>query len=221
MSVPKASRFLNGGKIIGHFYYVYVMTKLISHQLIRSLKILLVGITLTGSLVSIPGEASFAHHTNSRSSRISKTRKTRRIRKARKVRKTRRSARISRRMNQLKKSQRSWIQIDLSRQRLIAWKGKKPVYAVIVSTGKKATPTRTGIFKVKTKLRKTRMKGEDYDVPNVPHTMYYQGGYAIHGAYWHRKFGTPVSHGCVNVAPDHAKWLYKWASVGTTIVIHK
>ncbi len=194
------------------------MTNLISTQLIRSLKILLVGITLTGSLVSMPSEPSFAHHRKSRASRVSKTSKTR---KTRKIRKTRRVSRISRRIKILKKSKRSWIQIDLSRQRLIAWKGKKPVYAVIVSTGKKETPTRTGIFRVKTKLRKTRMKGEDYDVPDVPHTMYYQGGYAIHGAYWHRRFGTPVSHGCVNVAPDHAEWLYKWASVGTTIVIHK
>ncbi|WP_088242684.1 L,D-transpeptidase [Calothrix rhizosoleniae] len=197
------------------------MTNLISTQLIRSLKILLVGITLTGSLVSIPSETSFAHHINPRASRTSRVPKSSRSRKTRKIRKTRRTSRISRKINILKKSQRSWIQIDLSRQRLIAWKGKKPVYAVIVSTGKKETPTRTGIFRVKTKLRKTRMKGEDYDVPDVPHTMYYQGGYAIHGAYWHRRFGTPVSHGCVNVAPDHAKWLYKWASVGTTIVIHQ
>lgn len=195
------------------------MANLISTQLIRSLKILLVGITLTGSLVSMPREPSFAHHT--KKWRISQTRKIRRTRKIRKNSQVRRVSRISRRINRLKKSQRSWIQIDLSRQRLIAWKGKKPVYAVIVSTGKKETPTRTGIFRVKTKLRKTRMKGEDYDVPDVPHTMYYQGGYAIHGAYWHRRFGTPVSHGCVNVAPDHAKWLYKWASVGTTIVIHR
>ncbi|MDJ0620391.1 MAG: L,D-transpeptidase [Calothrix sp. MO_192.B10] len=185
------------------------MTDLISTQLIRSLKMLLFGITLTGSLVSIPAEPSFAHHRNSRA-RASSVYKT-----------PKKNSRISRRIKFLKKSNRSWIQINLSRQRLIAWKGKKPVYAVIVSTGKKETPTRTGIFRVKTKLRKTRMKGEDYDVPDVPHTMYYQGGYAIHGAYWHRRFGTPVSHGCVNVAPDHAKWLYKWASVGTTIVIHK
>ncbi|MDJ0799146.1 MAG: L,D-transpeptidase [Calothrix sp. MO_167.B12] len=185
------------------------MKNLVSTQLIHSLKILLVGITLTGSLVSIPTEPSVAHHRNSRA-RASSIYKT-----------PKRNSRISRRIKFLKKTNRSWIQINLSRQRLIAWKGKKPVYAVIVSTGKKKTPTRTGIFRVKTKLRKTRMKGEDYDVPDVPHTMYYKGGYAIHGAYWHRRFGTPVSHGCVNVAPDHAKWLYKWASVGTTIVIHK
>ncbi|MFO0173853.1 MAG: L,D-transpeptidase, partial [Aphanizomenon sp.] len=41
------------------------------------------------------------------------------------------------------------------------------------------------------------------------------------GAYWHNKFGTPVSHGCVNLSPPHAKWLFNWANVGTTVVIQK
>jgi lipoprotein-anchoring transpeptidase ErfK/SrfK len=49
--------------------------------------------------------------------------------------------------------------------------------------------------------------------------MYYEGNYGIHGAFWHRRFGTPVSHGCVNVAVNHARWLFDWASVGTAVVI--
>lgn len=65
------------------------------------------------------------------------------------------------------------------------------------------------------------MRGADYDVPNVPYTMYYHRGYALHGAYWHRKFGTPVSHGCVNLAVNHAKWLFNWAGVGTSVIVHK
>jgi lipoprotein-anchoring transpeptidase ErfK/SrfK len=121
----------------------------------------------------------------------------------------------------IKKSDNRWIQIDLSQQRLIAWEGEKPVYAVKISSGKKSTPTRIGRFKIQTKLKKTRMRGRGYDVANVPHTMYYQGSYAIHGAYWHNRFGIPISHGCVNLAPNHAKWLFKWANVGTTVVIQK
>ncbi|MDP5018442.1 L,D-transpeptidase [Anabaena sp. UHCC 0187] len=121
----------------------------------------------------------------------------------------------------LKKSDQRWIQIDLSKQNLIAWEGNKPVYAITISSGKKSTPTLVGTFKIQTKLKKTRMRGTGYDVANVPHTMYYQGGYAIHGAYWHKRFGTPVSHGCVNLAPDHAKWVFNWAEVGTTVVIQK
>ena len=65
------------------------------------------------------------------------------------------------------------------------------------------------------------MKGDGYDIPDVPHTMYYQGGYGIHGAYWHNNFGTPVSRGCVNVAPNHAKKIFNWASVGTTVVVQR
>ena len=121
----------------------------------------------------------------------------------------------------IKKSDKRWIQIDLTQQRLIAWEWEKPVYAVKISSGKKSTPTRIGRFKIQTKLKKTRMRGRGYDVANVPHTMYYQGSYAIHGAYWHNRFGIPISHGCVNLAPNHAKWLFKWANVGTTVVIQK
>ncbi|MGD1875012.1 MAG: L,D-transpeptidase [Mastigocoleus sp.] len=129
--------------------------------------------------------------------------------------------RITTSIDNFKKKGDRWIMVDLSRQRLIAWEGDKQVYAVIVSTGKKKTPTRRGVFRIKTKLRKTRMRGRDYDVKNVPYTMYYQGGYAIHGAYWHNNFGTPMSHGCVNVAPNHAKWLFNWASVGTPVVVQR
>ncbi|MCY7272727.1 MAG: L,D-transpeptidase [Phormidesmis sp. CAN_BIN44] len=123
-------------------------------------------------------------------------------------------------MMKLKKSNQRWIEVDLTKQRLIAWQGKTPFRAVIVSTGKAATPTLTGVFQIQSKLRLARMQGDDYDLPDVPFTMYYSGGYAIHGAYWHRSFGTPVSHGCVNVAIDHAKMLFDWASIGTAIVVH-
>jgi lipoprotein-anchoring transpeptidase ErfK/SrfK len=128
---------------------------------------------------------------------------------------------IKQAISNLQKSQQRWIQVDLSEQKLIAWEGRKPVYAVTISAGKKSTPTPTGVFKIQTKYKKARMQGRDYDIPDVPYTMYYQGNYAIHGAYWHRKFGTPVSHGCVNVAPNHAKWLFEWASVGTPVIVDR
>lgn len=128
---------------------------------------------------------------------------------------------VARRILDLQQSSERWIQIDLNRQRLVAWEGNNPVYAVIVSTGKPSTPTRVGTFTVQTKHSSTRMTGPGYDVPDVPYTMYYDGGMAIHGAYWHNLFGTPVSHGCTNVAVDHAKWLFDWASVGTPVVVHE
>jgi lipoprotein-anchoring transpeptidase ErfK/SrfK len=129
--------------------------------------------------------------------------------------------RIQNQIQTLKQSAKRWILVDLSNQNLTAWEGNNPVYAVKVSTGKKKTPTLIGTFNIQTKHRKARMRGDDYDIQNVPYVMYYDGNYGIHGAYWHRSFGTPVSRGCVNVAPNHAKWLYEWAPVGTPIVVQK
>lgn len=124
-------------------------------------------------------------------------------------------------MERLKQSGKRWIEIDTSRQRLFAWEGNKQVYAVIVSTGKASTPTPSGVFAIQSRHRYARMRGVGYDIPDVPYTMYYSGNYAIHGAYWHNRFGTPVSRGCVNVAVDHAKWLFEWASIGTPVVVHR
>jgi lipoprotein-anchoring transpeptidase ErfK/SrfK len=53
--------------------------------------------------------------------------------------------------------------------------------------------------------------------------MYINGSVALHGAYWHNLFGSGVrlSHGCINLPLDSAAWLYKWAPVGTTVVVHQ
>jgi lipoprotein-anchoring transpeptidase ErfK/SrfK len=131
------------------------------------------------------------------------------------------SQRITQAVRNLKKSSRRWIQVDISQQKLIAWEGRNPVYAMRVSTGKRKTPTRTGIFNVQTKLRRARMQGRNYNIPNVPYVMYYSGDYGIHGAYWHNNFGIPVSRGCVNLRPNQAKRLYSWASVGTPVIVQR
>lgn len=123
-------------------------------------------------------------------------------------------------MTLLKQSSDRWIEVNVATQRLIAWEGRTPIYAVVISTGTDDHPTIPGSYAIQSKHRTARMQGEDYDVPDVPYTMYYYGGYAIHGAYWHRRFGTPVSHGCVNVAVNHAEWLFNWATVGTPVVVH-
>ena len=124
-------------------------------------------------------------------------------------------------MARLKKTSKRWIEINLTTQRLIAWEGKTWVDAKVISSGKASTPTLTGVFEIQDKYRTTVMRGADYEVPDVPHAMFYDGGYAIHGAYWHNSFGTPVSHGCVNMSENAAAWLFGWARVGTPIVIHR
>ncbi len=127
---------------------------------------------------------------------------------------------VAQELQALKTSKERWIEINLTTQRLIAWEGKKPVYAVIVSTGKADTPTLSGVFEIYNKRAKDHMRGDDYDISDVPYAMYYDRGYAIHGAYWHHRFGTPISHGCINVAVDHAEWLFKWAETGVPVIIH-
>ncbi len=124
------------------------------------------------------------------------------------------------RMYALRNTQRRWIEINLSTQRLTAWQGGQAIFAATVSTGKASTPTYPGVFSIQRKLITDRMRGDDYDVPNVPYTMYYYGGYAIHGAYWHNRFGTPISHGCTNMRPKDARFVYNFARVGTPVVIH-
>jgi lipoprotein-anchoring transpeptidase ErfK/SrfK len=126
---------------------------------------------------------------------------------------------LAARIDALKQSSVRWIVVDLSEQRLNAWEGNTLVFSAAVSTGRSDEPTPTGVFEVQTKLEKAWMQGENYDVPNVPYAMFYSGNYAIHGAYWHEQFGSPVSSGCINLPIDQAAWLYNWAEVGTPVVV--
>ncbi|MFZ5917898.1 MAG: L,D-transpeptidase family protein [Chloroflexota bacterium] len=118
-------------------------------------------------------------------------------------------------------TQDRWIDIDLSEQRLAAYVGSVPVYAVRVSTGIPSLPTRQGQFRIYRKYSSTTMSGPGYYLPGVPWTMYYDGSYAIHGTYWHNNFGRPMSHGCVNLPTPDAEWLFHWAAEGTWVVIHE
>lgn len=113
-----------------------------------------------------------------------------------------------------------WIDVDLSRQRLTAYQGDKPIFTALISGGLPRTPTVVGRFKIYAKYASTRMAGPGYDLPNVPYAMYFYKGYAIHGTYWHNNFGRPMSHGCVNMRTQDAAWLFSWAPIGTPVVTH-
>jgi hypothetical protein len=109
-----------------------------------------------------------------------------------------------------------WIHVDLSQQTLVAYKGDRPVFATLVSSGKKGFEPPTGLFQIHKKYISTTMNGPDpddgwYEVEEVPWTMYYWESYALHGTYWHNDFGKSRSHGCTNIAPADAKWLFYWA----------
>jgi hypothetical protein len=116
-----------------------------------------------------------------------------------------------------------WIDLSIVSQTLVLWEGDKPVYATLVSTGKdglgepgKTLSTPRGTFRVYQKHVTTTMDSEvadhEFELRDVPWVMYFKGGYAIHGAYWHDDFGRTRSHGCVNLAPIDARYAFFWAA---------
>jgi lipoprotein-anchoring transpeptidase ErfK/SrfK len=113
-----------------------------------------------------------------------------------------------------------WIDVDLSEQRVTAYEGDQPVQTFIVSTGTRFYPTVTGQFRIYAKYRATPMAGPGYYLPGVPFTQYFYEGYALHGTYWHSNFGTPMSHGCINLRTPDAEWLFTFASIGTLVNVH-
>jgi hypothetical protein len=117
-----------------------------------------------------------------------------------------------------------WLEVDLEHQSLVAYEGRTPVYATLVSTGRVRDPedplrdmrTPTGLFRITSKHVTHTMDGDHavdgpYSIEDVPYVMYFQLAYALHSAFWHDGFGRPRSHGCVNLAPQDARWVFDWA----------
>lgn len=120
------------------------------------------------------------------------------------------------------------IVIDRSEQKLYAYEDETLFMELTISTGLKLTPTPRGTFNVFKKTPSRYMQGplpnlpadQYYDLPGVPWNLYFtHGGAVIHGAYWHDNFGSPYSHGCVNLPVDEARILYNWAPLGTTVIV--
>jgi hypothetical protein len=109
-----------------------------------------------------------------------------------------------------------WIEVSLAEQKVRAWEGNKIIMEYLVSSGKWAQ-TPKGNFNIWYKTRSQKMEGGSKDLgtyyylPNVPHNMFFYKGYALHGAYWHSNFGTPMSHGCVNEPLANAAEIFEWA----------
>lgn len=125
----------------------------------------------------------------------------------------------ARRMPAWGKSGERWLDVNVSKQTLVAYDGERPVFATLVSSGEaglddseKTTATKRGIFRIHTKHVSATMSsdevGEEYELRDVPYVQYFEKGYALHGAYWHDRFGTPKSHGCINLAPEDARRLF-------------
>ncbi len=106
-----------------------------------------------------------------------------------------------------------WVDIDRATQTLGVLQGDVPIYTALVSTGLARTPTPLGLNRIYLKKAWTDMRSretaaEPYHVEAVPWAAYFRPMYALHGAYWHWGFGHPASHGCVNLAPRDAAWIF-------------
>ena len=112
------------------------------------------------------------------------------------------------------------IEVSLSEQRLYAYQDGYLAATYLVSTGTKAHPTIPGEYKVLRKVAVKEYIGPGYDLPNAHwNTQFSARGDYFHEAYWHNKFGQPMSHGCVNMRKDDAKAIYDWSDIGTPVII--
>jgi lipoprotein-anchoring transpeptidase ErfK/SrfK len=116
---------------------------------------------------------------------------------------------------ELARASERWIDVEVATQTLVAYDGSRPVYATLVSTGRGESATPTGVHRIWVKLLASDMDNVErgdldahYSLEDVPYTQFFQGGVALHGTYWHRDFGHARSHGCVNLAPLDARWLF-------------
>jgi lipoprotein-anchoring transpeptidase ErfK/SrfK len=108
-----------------------------------------------------------------------------------------------------------WVDVDLDQQVLAVLAGDQPTFITLVSTGDVDWATPQGIFRIYDKMIETTMASragpeddEYYYVEGVPWTMHFKPRYALHGVFWHWGFGHRASHGCINLAPRDAKYVF-------------
>jgi hypothetical protein len=109
-----------------------------------------------------------------------------------------------------------WIHVDLGEQTLVLYVGDEPRYATLVSSGTDDHPTPLGSYRITRKFVSDTMSeiGADaaddrYSIDDVPWAQYFHGARALHAAFWHTGFGLPRSHGCINLAPADAFYVFQ------------
>ena len=119
-----------------------------------------------------------------------------------------------------------WIEVNLEEQTLAVYDQRRLVFATLVATGMDPFYTRPGVFQIQQKKELETMSGsfeadrsDFYYLEDVPWTMYYDQNRALHGAYWRTIFGYPQSHGCINLSPGDAHWLFDWANTGDWVYV--
>lgn len=123
------------------------------------------------------------------------------------------------------------IEVDLKAQQVTAFENTRQVFATRMASGDDGSETPKGEFRVERKMASRHMAGDTgngrgYDLPGVPWVCFISwNGVSLHGTYWHNNYGEPQSHGCINLTPEAAKWLYRWSDpvvpTGKTFVASK
>ena len=120
----------------------------------------------------------------------------------------------------------SVIAVDVYEQTLGVYHQGNLIFATLVSSGSRYFPTRLGSFQVWAKIDRGLMSGaylpdrrDYYYLEDVPWILFYDGHRALHGAYWHDNFGMRSSHGCVNLSPGDARWLFDHTPIGAPVVV--
>ena len=112
------------------------------------------------------------------------------------------------------------LNISLKDQTVFAYESDRQVFEAQISSGAMLSGTPRGTYRIQVK-RPSRHMGdgrlttdlEAYELPGVPWVSYFtSSGIAFHGAYWHDNFGSPISHGCVNMRNPDALWVYRWSN---------
>ncbi len=120
------------------------------------------------------------------------------------------------------------VDIDLTTQTLVVFEKCQLVFATLISSAKAPAITPEGTFTIFYEEERLPLfanervaSSESFYLADVPWLMFFHENWAIHGAYWHDHFGEPWSHGCINVSPYDALWLYNWSELGDIIVVHE
>jgi len=118
-----------------------------------------------------------------------------------------------------------WAEVNLTRQEAYMHLDDQVIQTFRISSGRAATPSDPGEWAVSRKIPLHTMRGtingESYVVPNVPWVVFFNpDAEAFHGAYWHNNFGTPMSHGCINMTIPDAKMMYNFAYIGMRVSVH-
>jgi lipoprotein-anchoring transpeptidase ErfK/SrfK len=116
-----------------------------------------------------------------------------------------------------------FIHVDLAEQTLGVYENRQLLFATLISSGANSW-TFEGRFGITYKVAYNSItpppeSTSEYYIEGVPYFMTYSGSFGFHGAYWHDNFGTAASHGCINLSPTDARWLYDWAYLGEYVFI--